>query len=146
MCSIWSHPQKKTCPLTFHFSLGWKVEKQWFLTFYWIRMRQNWKYPLRLSHLLKFSCKVLSKVIYELQFLFRFHFWLFSWSKLKYHWQDWTDFWMQKKSTKKQLAIKLRMKLMSLNQMMLLLHGIFHSIFLPFQTSIWTSKNLQQLP
>ena len=62
------------CPSTFHFSLGWKVEKQWFSRFYWMRMPQNWKYLLRLSHLLNFSCKVLSKVIYELQFLFQIPF------------------------------------------------------------------------
>ena len=123
------------------FASGWKAWMQWFSTFHWMRMRQNWKYLSSSSHLLN-----LYKVIYELQFFFRFHFWFVSWFKLKYHWQDWTVFLMQKKSTKKQLAIKLRMKLMPLNQMMFLLHGIFHSIFLPFQTSTWTSKNLQWLP
>ena len=39
-----------------------------------MRMPQNLKYLLRLSHLLNFSCKVLSKVIYELQFLFQIPF------------------------------------------------------------------------
>ena len=34
LVSSWKKPVRNHCPSTFHFSLGWKVEKRWFCTFF----------------------------------------------------------------------------------------------------------------